>query len=490
MQDQRNTLQHNTSAAIYCRISRDKTGAGLGVERQEGDCRELAQRLGVTVSHVLVDNDLSAYSGKPRPSYLSLLELMRNGQIGMVIAWHSDRLHRSMVELEEYVTASEVGGVTTHTAKAGPLDLSTPSGRLVARQLGSVARYEVEHMIERQRSAKLQAAKSGKYLGGQRPYGFEPQRTAIRESEAAVIRELAHRFTNGASYWSLAIDLNQRGILTQHGKDWNALKIRNLLIRPINAGIVDHKGVEYVAESAAILTKDEWDDLQAAISLSKRTSVHPGRTRKHVLQGYLFCGLCGKKLFHKSKQQRDGSYKTTAACGKTDSQTGRPNGCGKVSRMVEPIIDLLSDCIMARLESPELAASLATYESDTTTLRELHVRQRALEGRSVEITNDYYVSGLLNRDEFERMKSSVDLELRAVEKSIQQQTSSRVTTEAAIEFRSKWVNSGIHWQRDLLSTLGVEIVVHPRPTHEGYTYPKYKDKWRFDPELIEIKWKA
>ena len=117
-------------------------------------------------------------------------------------------------------------------------------------------------------------------------------------------------------------------------------------------------------------------------------------------------------------------------------------------------------------------------------------RQRALEGRSVEITNDYYVSGLLNRDEFERMKSSVDLELRAVETSIQQQTSSRVTTEAAIEFRSKWENSGIHWQRDLLSTLGVEIVVHPRPTHEGYTYPKYKDKWRFDPELIEIKWKA
>ncbi|MDQ1621846.1 MAG: hypothetical protein QOH19_264, partial [Actinomycetota bacterium] len=31
------------TAFIYCRISNDKTGAGLGVQRQEEDCRELAE---------------------------------------------------------------------------------------------------------------------------------------------------------------------------------------------------------------------------------------------------------------------------------------------------------------------------------------------------------------------------------------------------------------------------------------------------------------
>ncbi|MDT7743539.1 MAG: site-specific recombinase, partial [Actinomycetota bacterium] len=35
-------------AAVYCRISRDKVGAGLGVERQRADCVELAKRLGAT----------------------------------------------------------------------------------------------------------------------------------------------------------------------------------------------------------------------------------------------------------------------------------------------------------------------------------------------------------------------------------------------------------------------------------------------------------
>ena len=64
MQD-RITNSPNTFAAIYCRISSDKTGKSAGVERQQSDCRVMADRLGLSVQHVLVDNDISAYSGKP-----------------------------------------------------------------------------------------------------------------------------------------------------------------------------------------------------------------------------------------------------------------------------------------------------------------------------------------------------------------------------------------------------------------------------------------
>jgi len=47
-------------AAIYARISKDKIGAGLGADRQQADCRELAGRLGWTVAEVFTDNDISA----------------------------------------------------------------------------------------------------------------------------------------------------------------------------------------------------------------------------------------------------------------------------------------------------------------------------------------------------------------------------------------------------------------------------------------------
>lgn len=79
---------------LYCRISDDREGAGLGVARQEADCHERAAQLGWTVAGLYVDNDLSAFSGKNRPEYRRLLEDLRSGVINAVIAWHTDRLHR------------------------------------------------------------------------------------------------------------------------------------------------------------------------------------------------------------------------------------------------------------------------------------------------------------------------------------------------------------------------------------------------------------
>lgn len=487
----RNPQSHNPFAAIYARISMDHTGHAAGVERQEADCRALADRLGLTVAHVLVDNSISAYSGKPRPQYSRLLELMKEGEIGYVLAFHQDRLQRSPVELEEYLDASDAGRVDTHTVLAGHIDLSTPSGRFNARIIGAAARYEVEHMIERQRAAKLQAAQQGKFLGGQRPYGFEPQRTAIRESEAKVIREMAQMIIDGSSYRTVALDINRRGIRTQHGKKWAAINVRNLLIRPINAGIVLHHGVEYPAQTPAIFTQDEWTALQVAIRFNRSKSNHPGRFRKHMLNGLLFCGNCGQKMFHKSKQQRDGSYKTAAACGKNHSQTGERHGCGGVSRRVEPIIDLVTDALIYRLDSPQLARQLQRRKTNSTELQELLAKQSALNARITKMSDDHYIHGLLDADEFARLKVAANAELAGIEQAIEKSTRSTVLPNIALsgDIRTAWEAASLEWKRDLLFHVIDRIEVMPKPKTKGYYPPRYKDLYWFDPSLITIKWK-
>ncbi|NYI46303.1 DNA invertase Pin-like site-specific DNA recombinase [Nocardioides aromaticivorans] len=55
-------------AAIYTRISQDRTGAGLGVDRQEQDCRAKAEELGLDVVAVFSDNDTSAYRPRSAPA--------------------------------------------------------------------------------------------------------------------------------------------------------------------------------------------------------------------------------------------------------------------------------------------------------------------------------------------------------------------------------------------------------------------------------------
>lgn len=67
----------------------------------------------------------------------------------VVLCWHADRLHRSNAELEDYINVVEPRDITTETVKAGMIDLNTPVGRMVARQLCTIARYESEHRAER-----------------------------------------------------------------------------------------------------------------------------------------------------------------------------------------------------------------------------------------------------------------------------------------------------------------------------------------------------
>ncbi|WP_197481834.1 recombinase family protein [Rhodococcus sp. HS-D2] len=484
-------VSHTPKAVIYCRISSDKTGAGLGVERQEKDCRELARRLKMQVVEVLSENDTSAYSGAPRPKYERLLEMMRSGSIDAVLALHTDRLHRSLVELEEYVNASEQGSVTTHTVMAGPIDLSTPSGRLVARQLGAVARYEVEHAIERVKAAKLQMAQSGKYLGGQRPFGFEPGRTAIREEEAAVIREIVQRVIDGDSFRTIAVDFNRRGITTTHSKEWNALKVRNVSLRPINTGIVRHNGIDYEANSPAIIPRDQWEDFLIAVQLNRTRSSHPGTFRKHVLNGFVFCGECGQKMVHATKVSR-GKRSKMVSCRLNHADTGLRTGCGRVARQVEPIIELVRQSILYRLNSPELVSALHAQKTSAETLKSLHAKQRAAEAKALEISDDYYVHNLLTREQFERAKVQADAALKAINERIESEYSHAVTSAIDLNgnLEEAWENGTLEWRRDIIALLIDKIIVHRVPRETGYKRPMFCGKWRFDPDLVEIKWRA
>jgi hypothetical protein len=121
-----------TLGVMYAQISEDREGAGLGVERQLEDQCALFGQLGLRLAGVYADNDLSAFTGKPRSDYLAMLADLDAGRARVVTAWHTDRLHRSPKELETYIDLAERRGVVTHSVKAGPLDLATPSGRAVA----------------------------------------------------------------------------------------------------------------------------------------------------------------------------------------------------------------------------------------------------------------------------------------------------------------------------------------------------------------------
>jgi site-specific DNA recombinase len=101
-------------------------GAGLGVARQEEDCRALCDRLGWQTVAVYADNDVSAYSGKRRQEWDRLNSDIQAGLADATACWHVDRLTRSPRELEDVTDLHDGHGVQLATC-AGEIDLSTRS---------------------------------------------------------------------------------------------------------------------------------------------------------------------------------------------------------------------------------------------------------------------------------------------------------------------------------------------------------------------------
>jgi site-specific DNA recombinase len=154
------------AAGLYARISLDRAGAGLGVERQLEDCRALARTRGWDIAGQYADNDLSAYSGKRRPEFQRLLADVEAGTITGIVVWHVDRLTRQPRELEDIIRLADRLGLALATV-TGDIDLATPTGRMMARILGATARYESEQKSARHRRQISQAARSGRPHGGQ-----------------------------------------------------------------------------------------------------------------------------------------------------------------------------------------------------------------------------------------------------------------------------------------------------------------------------------
>jgi site-specific DNA recombinase len=212
----------------------------LAATRQREDCVALCKQRGWEWTEY-TDNDRSASNGQPRPAYVRLLADIRAGLIDAVVVWDLDRLHRRPAELEEFIDLANERRLALATV-GGETDLSSDGGRLFARIKGAVAKAEVERKSARQKRANQQRRAAGAWLStGNRTFGYARDGQPL-EPEASMVRQAATDVLAGRSLRSIAIAWNQLGVTTTRGNHWTNLALRRVLINPLIAGLVAHKG--------------------------------------------------------------------------------------------------------------------------------------------------------------------------------------------------------------------------------------------------------
>jgi hypothetical protein len=135
---------------------------------------------------------------------------------------------------------------------------------------------------------------------------------------------------------------------TVGGNEWSASVLRNMLLSARLSGQRSYHG-EIVAKGdwEPILTPTETARLRALLTdparLTRRT------VRRYLLAGgLLVCGVCAAVL--RSRPRVDGTRRYICPNG-----PGLP-GCGGVAILAEPVEALITEAVLYRLDSPQLAA--------------------------------------------------------------------------------------------------------------------------------------
>jgi site-specific DNA recombinase len=359
-------------AGIYARISDDQEGLELGVERQVKDARALAERRGWTVIDEFVDNDISATSGKTRPSWERLLRDIEAHRIDAVVAYSSSRMYRRVKDLGRLLELTKLnGGVDIATVVSGDVNLNSADGRMMANILASIDQGEAERTGERVGRKHLEKAQAGQAKsGGRRPYGYiwdpEKHTFAVVPEEATVVRRIAKDLLHGRSLVSVVRGLNIDGIRTANEASWNARGVKRMLVSPTIAGIRVHERTGTVTKGnwKPILTRTQHELLVALFNDPTRPRRGGGPTeRKRLLSGLLVCGKCGHKLY--------GDGPTGYSC------KGRANGaCGNVRIASAGLEDHVWMRAVDRVKELEKAGALSPLPAEEDEAAEALVEER------------------------------------------------------------------------------------------------------------------
>jgi site-specific DNA recombinase len=366
--------------------------------RQQAICRAYAEQRDWTVAAVIEDIDVSATkAGLDRPGLDQLRQLVQESRVDVVIVWRLDRLARSV--LDTLVLLKEFTDAKCATASATEaIDLTTPVGKAMAALIAIFAEMEADAIKARVRSSIDILRRSGRYAGGNLPYGYRsvpntdgPGRVLVtNEEEAAVVREAADRVLAGVSVYAVSLDLNGRGVPTRRTTEkrrrtWTVQALRQVLTSDAILGRVVHRGELLRGDDGLplqvwppVLDLETWTRVRSTLGVSIPREVRPPRRRRsRLLSGLITCGLCGAPLYLRSNGAGHQAYGCSA----------RSNGraCDGVSISADAVERYVVETFLSKVGDREVIEEVIEAGGNDADLADV---QRAIDETAKEMTAD------------------------------------------------------------------------------------------------------
>ncbi|MDE8689807.1 cytidine deaminase [Faecalibacterium sp. DFI.5.82] len=304
------------TAVIYARYSSDSQREA-SIEGQLRDCKDYAEKNGITVVGTYIDR---AYSAKTddRPDFQRMIKDSAKKIFDVVLVWKLDRFARNRFDAVNYKYQLEKNGV--HLVSAMEPISQGPEGIMVESMLIGMAEYYSAELALKVARGERENALQCKYNGGVVPLGFtigkEDRLYHIDPETAPIVQEIFTRYADGEPAEKIAASLNERGLRTRTGKPFVKNSFFQIFRNRRYIGEYRYKDIVTPGGIPAIVDQDLFDRVQQRFEQNRIAHGRPAKEDvRYLLTTKLFCGKCGTLMGGESGTSHMGNTYYYYKCG-------------------------------------------------------------------------------------------------------------------------------------------------------------------------------
>ena len=289
--------KNNDSIAIYSRKSKF-TGKGESIGNQIELCKEyIREHYGDdALDHLVVYEDEGFSGGNlNRPDFKKMMAAAKERKFKAIIVYRLDRISRNISDFSSLIEELARLDIAFVSIKE-QFDTGSPMGRAMMYIASVFSQLERETIAERIRDNMHELAKTGRWLGGTTPTGFESEgeekvtvdgkkkktfKLKLIPQEAEIVRMIYDLFSETNSLTVTEAELMKRRIVTRNGNYFTRFSIKAILQNPVYM-VADQEAYDYLTEKEPDLFSDRAEfDGKHGIMAYNRTDQEKGKTTQY-----------------------------------------------------------------------------------------------------------------------------------------------------------------------------------------------------------------
>lgn len=305
----------NIKYAIYARKSSEQDEKqAASIEAQKKELCNLAERDGIEISLILEESH-SAKDAGARPVFNQLIELIKNGEITGLLAWHPNRLSRNTFDLAVLTQLVQEGKL--HSIKTPSQTFENDPMQLFMLLLAvGQAKMENDNKgidVKRGLRAKVEM---GVYPS-QAPLGYTNDKFSEKgnkkifpdEERFKKVRKLFDWMLSGKYTPPQILEMANKklGLRSKNGKKISRSAIYHIFHNPFYYGEFEYplnSGNRYNGIHKPMITKTEFNRIQTLFGKNRLPNSKKKKAGTFKFRGIVYCGECGAMITAEEKFKR------------------------------------------------------------------------------------------------------------------------------------------------------------------------------------------